>query len=255
MKDRVVGFIENFVYKRATVHKTRTQWKRPLVGFAAAGDPLFLKLKEIVDKNHIHPTEALSDAKTVIVYFIPFQEKVVNSNANKGVCSEDWAYAYIETNELIVLLNSALSLELDKYKIKSFILPPTHNFDKDNLLSDWSHKHVAYISGLGTFGLHQMLITRKGACGRLGSMIIDRRLEPTARADYEYCLYKRNKNCKQCVKKCTFGALSENSFDRRSCYNVCLENESLYSNMGSADVCGKCVCNVSCSFKVPELAT
>ncbi len=250
----MVGFIESFVNNYTTVHKTKTQWKGPLIGFASAGDPLFLKLKEIVDKNHIHPTEVLSDAKTVVVYFIPFQERIVKSNANEGVCSEEWAHAYIETNELIVSLNSALSIELDKYRIKSYILPPTHNFDKDKLLSEWSHKHVAYISGLGTFGLHQMLITRKGACGRLGSMIINRELEPTERMDYEYCLHKRNIKCKQCVKKCTFGALSEKTFDRRSCYNVCLENESLYSNLGSADVCGKCVCNVPCSFKVPELA-
>jgi hypothetical protein len=50
---------------------------------------------------------------------------------------------------------------LEKSDFRSVILPPTHNFDEKKLISDWSHKHIGFIAGLGKFGLHQMLITKK----------------------------------------------------------------------------------------------
>ena len=50
-----------------------------------------------------------------------------------------------------------------------------------NLISDWSHRHVAVIAGLGKFGLNNMLITDNGCCGRVGSFITDLKIEPTKR--------------------------------------------------------------------------
>ena len=43
---------------------------------------------------------------------------------------------------------------------------PTHNFDSRHLLSTWSHKHIAYVCGLGSFGRNTMLITAGGCAGR-----------------------------------------------------------------------------------------
>lgn len=247
----ISGIIKEFVRTYKTKTKTKTDWEEPLIAYASARDPLFLKLKTVISETHSLPTELLKEAETVISYFIPFKKAIALSNVNGKNSSEEWAVAYVETNKLITDLNKFLSKELEKQKFKSMILPPTHNFDETELISDWSHKHVAFIAGLGNFGLHQMLITEKGCCGRLGSLVTSAKIKPTTRPQKEFCLYKHNETCKQCVGNCIFNALKIDSFDRHRCYEVCLSNADLFSELGLADVCGKCVSVVACSFSNP----
>lgn len=40
-------------------------------------------------------------------------------------------------------------------------------------MSEWSHRHAAYIAGLGIFGINNMLITNKGCVGRIPSFYED----------------------------------------------------------------------------------
>ncbi len=251
MKERIIGLINEFVKEYKSEKDTFTDWESPLVAFADAHDPLFLKLKEAVSKTHKLPTEFLRKAETVISYFLPFQEETVMSNVGGKYCSKEWAIAYIETNRLSMDLNNFLAQELSKIGFESRVLPPTHNFNTEKLISDWSHKHVAFIAGLGRLGFHRMLITEKGCCGRLGSLITSAKIEPTKRPNKEFCLYMHNGSCMECVKKCTFGALKEDLYDRHKCYRVCLLNADFHSEVGFADVCGKCACGVPCSFTNP----
>lgn len=251
MKENIPDLIKGFVKTYKIRNKTKTNWEEPLTAFASAHDPLFLKLQTIISETHSLPTELLKNAETVISYFVPFKKEIALSNAKGKNCSNEWAIAYIETNKLIVDLNEFLSKELEKKQFKSVVLPPTHNFDETNLISDWSHKHVAFIAGLGKFGVHQMLITEKGCCGRLGSLITNLKIEPTERLQKEFCLYKHNQTCEKCVENCIFDALKIDSFDRYRCYDVCLSNAELFSELGLADVCGKCISVVPCSFINP----
>jgi epoxyqueuosine reductase QueG len=148
-------------------------------------------------------------------------------------------------------LNEHLAGKLREKGFESVVLPPTHNFDEEKLVSDWSHKHIAYIAGLGNFGLHQLLITEKGCCGRLGSLVTNAPTTPNKRSGKENCLYKKNGSCGMCVNNCFSGALSKKSFNRHTCYKYCLANAKLYEKFGLADVCGKCACGVPCSFQNP----
>jgi epoxyqueuosine reductase QueG len=148
-------------------------------------------------------------------------------------------------------VNVFLREKLASRGFETKIMPATHNFNEKELLSDWSHKHVAYIAGLGGFGLHRMLITEMGCCGRLGSVITSAKIEPTQRSNNKYCLYFHNKSYKKCIEKCIFDALSIQTFDRHKCYNKCLENAKIYAHLGLVDVCGKCVSVVPCSFRNP----
>jgi len=251
MDEKIRKLIRKFVKNYKIRIKTETDWDEPLVAFADADDPLFEKLKAVINTSHNTPTELLRDAKTVISYFIPFKKEIALSNVGGKNPSKEWAIAYIETNKLISDLNEYLSKELEKLNFRSVILPPTHNFDEKTLIRYWSHKHVAFISGLGKFGLHQMLITEKGCCGRLGSLITNAKINPTKKSDKEFCLYKHDTTCKKCLEKCIFGALNINSYDRHKCYEICLLNAELYLELGIASVCGKCACGVPCSFKNP----
>jgi len=75
-----------------------TQYRKPLVGFASAHDPLFNQMKKIIGPHHLHPTELLSDAQTVIAFFLPFAKTVVTAHRKDPGIAREWAVAYIETN-------------------------------------------------------------------------------------------------------------------------------------------------------------
>lgn len=243
----IVSFVDNYHDSR----QTETRWQTPLLAYASAADPLFSELRKIISPTHVLPGDLLADAQSVITFFIPFTENVNLSNINNPGSSREWAVAYIETNILIRDLNHYIHDELCKMGFDSSILPATHNFDETTLISDWSHKHVGYIAGLGRFGLHRMLITDRGCSGRLGSIVTNLKLEPTRRPATEYCLYYLNQSCRRCMAGCPNGALQIESFNRKLCYQCCLENAEKHKTLGLADVCGKCMAGMPCAFANP----
>ena len=231
--------------------RTETCWGEPLVAFAASTDSLFASLKQRVSPSHAMPNDLLPGARTVVAYFIPFENTVIASNIPAKNCSREWAVAYIETNRLISDLNGYIHDQLVHLGYKSAAPPATHNFDQQKLISDWSHRHVGYIAGLGTFGLNNMLITAKGCCGRLGSLVTNLVVEPTRRTVEERCLFKKYGLCRKCLERCLMNALTDKSFNRHCCYAMCLDNAKQFSAFGLADVCGKCLVNVPCSRLSP----
>jgi len=251
LKEKIENFVKNYIKTYSAATHTATKWEEPLIAFADANDPLFAKLKEVADANHALPADLLDNAKTVIAYFIPFTKETTLSNSKGTRASKEWAIAYIETNQLIANVNEALSKMLNTCGFKAATTPPTHNFDEKKLTSPWSNKHIAFIAGLGKFGIHHMIITEKGCCGRIGSIVTDAKIAPTKRTNNEFCLNKTRGACSLCAEKCVFGALAINDFDRHKCYAQCLKNAQTYSELGWADVCGKCVANVPCSFTNP----
>jgi hypothetical protein len=50
----IVQFVRGYGEKVPVV----TKWKKPLVGFASADDPLFSKLKEVVRPSHAMPQDS-----------------------------------------------------------------------------------------------------------------------------------------------------------------------------------------------------
>lgn len=81
-----------------------------------------------------------------------------------------------------------------------------------------------------------MLITEKGCCGRIGSIVTDLELLPTLRSNRENCLYKYNGRCKKCVERCVTSALTETAFKRFTCHEMCLVNAEIFKELGHADV-------------------
>ncbi len=251
MRDDIEKLIIRFVAEYPQKAGSETVWKKPLIAYAAADDELFLSLRKVVSPSHALPGDFLPGAKTVIAYFLPFVDTVSKSNVPGRECSREWAIAYIETNQLIFDLNASLQKLLCDAGYRTVILPATHNFDPDKLMSDWSHRHVAYIAGLGRFGLNNMLITDGGCCGRIGTLITDLEVEPTKRPKREFCLFKLDSRCARCVARCVNGALQINQYDRHRCYEMCLLNAASYSSVGLADVCGKCLVGVPCATSNP----
>lgn len=255
MNNKIQSMIKEFVKHYSETRKVQTKWEEPLIAYANTMDSMFYNLKSVVGPLHAMPRELLPEGKTVVAYFIPFGKGVVESNITGKESSEIWARAYIETNQLILDLNIFIKEELEKLGYKTEITPATHNFDSKKLISNWSHRHVAFIAGLGTFGINNMLITDKGCCGRIGSFITDLKIEPTKRRDGENCLYKYSGTCKKCVDRCVNDALTVDGFDRHKCYEMCLYNAKQYPDIGLCDVCGKCLVDIPCSLVNPMKST
>jgi len=251
LKKTIADLIENYI---ADFSRTSsTGWGRPHIGYARADDPLFARLKEIVRPTHELPRDFLDDARTVITYFLPFREELMESNKEGRHSSRLWGMAYIETNRLINDMNRYLEGELKGMGCKAAFVPATHNFDVETLMSDWSHRSAAYIAGVGTFGLNHMLITESGCCGRIGSLVTNLELEPTPRYSRELCLYRAEGSCGRCVEKCVNDALHFSGLDRHRCHEMLLENGKRLSDLGGlVDVCGKCMVGVPCAMGIPQ---
>jgi epoxyqueuosine reductase len=123
--------------------------------------------------------------------------------------------------------------------------------------SNWSERHVAYVCGLGTFGLSKGLITEKGIAGRFGSVITTCPLTPTERPysnPFEYCTM-----CGKCQTNCPAGAIDRTKGithgKEHSTCNLFLNKLSLPphgSNQRSRYGCGKCQVNVPCENGIPH---
>ena len=157
----IEGHMEDWRQRRE-----KDYWGRPRVAVASADDPLFDRLGRVVDPGHAMPGDLLQGVRSVVVFFLPFDRALGESNDRHGrLASPGWAEAYVETNLLIRKIGTHLGRCLRKAGHSARNTAATHNFDEELLVSGWSQKHVAYIAGLGTLGHHHLLITEAGCCG------------------------------------------------------------------------------------------
>jgi len=234
--------IEKIVFAEVRAEEESSFYYRmPLIGYADAKNPLFLKLKEVANPEHLLPEDLLPEAKTVVAIFLPYTRQIIESNSLGNTPSELWAKAYVKTNKLLWRIVSKIKEELQNLGYKAEGLMPTYQFDKQKLKAIWSHKHVAYIAGLGTFGKNNLLITRSGCGGRFGSFVTDVEIPPdTTKEPYLQCL--GDLGCTYCLDVCPVGALKDDnlSFDRQSCYAWLVKCGEAFSDTNPVEVCGKC---------------
>ena len=271
--DNVFDLIKRFPVEYAAENNLPVIWQEPLIAVAKADDPMFAELKTIIGPEHMLPTDWLGDAKSVVAFYIPFVEEIAKSNIDGEEPSLMWAKAYVDTNNMIASLKSKACEALSDAGYPSSSANVGWNYETDGIQSVWSQRSAAYIAGLGTFGINNMLITEKGCCGRYGSFITSMPIDPTERPTENYCLFKKNGTCAVCVKKCPAGAFSidrEHSiavsgsqielggaaeygvfFDREKCYNHIHNELQLDETYPTHDVCGKCDVGLPCSFKRP----
>lgn len=228
--------------------KKVTKYRAPLLGFVAADDPGFREIKEVVTPNHLLPRDILPEAKTVLAFFVPFAIEPIRANRRSKEVAREWALAYVETNALIGELCQAIHDFLAPLGYKTGWQPATHNFNEETLESLWSHRSVAYLAGLGSFGVNRMLITPAGCAGRFGSVVTSAEIEPSGRISQEFCLFKSEGKCNFCVSNCLTGALTLSGIDKHKCYSHLLEVAKDFSDLGLCDVCGKC-CVGPCAIK------
>lgn len=219
-----------------------------MVGIADASDPLWDKLKEpeIIGSHHLNPKEWLSTAKSVISYFLPFTKHVYTSNQSDGPPSKEWLYGRCEGE---IFNNELRNFIIQLIKIEGGVaMAPAlnENFANIDHRSNWSERHVAFIAGLGTFGLSHSLITNMGTAGRFGSVIVDMELEPKKRPyeeTEEYCT-----KCGTCMDRCPIQAIKDDFKDKWSCSSYL---DSVLELNRPRYGCGKCQTAVPCEHMNP----
>ena len=237
----------------------------PIIAVGSADDPLGegLKDRKAVGPIFRTPGEWLPGAKTVISYFAPFSEAVRTGNEKDPVeVGNGWLYARVDGQEFLDSLNHHLEKILcaDGHRAFSPYSSPQFvqvreagtNPDVDDPLlsftSNWSERHVAYVCGLGTFGLSKGLITRKGVSGRYGSIITDLELETDTRPYtglYDYCIM-----CGACARNCPGNAITKEDGKKHSpCQTYVAGTAKKYVPRFG---CGKCQVNVPCERGIPN---
>jgi ferredoxin len=232
----------------------------PIFGYARATDPGFLRLRAsgIIGSHFMPPPEWLPGARSVIAFFLPFTRRVKESNArNMAWPSEEWLHARIEGQECLAALAAFLGDALRGAGYGSVVPSSDRRFRSVASLptaetpatftSNWSERHVAYVCGLGTFGLSKGLITRLGIAGRFGSLVTTLELPPTPHAyadPYEYC-----SKCGACAVNCPVGAISvEQGKQHVPCKQFLDQTRQAHSPYYG---CGKCQVAVPCRDRIP----
>ncbi|MBQ3392917.1 MAG: 4Fe-4S binding protein [Lachnospiraceae bacterium] len=237
----------------------------PLVGFGAAGDPLFEKYKApgVIGPWHMSPAEWLPGAQTVISFFFPVSETIRRANAKKkDIAALSWAYARIEGQQFLGRFTKVFAKRLEEAGA-AVCIPQSDprwqgveagkgitgypEINEATFGSRWSERHAAYVCGLGTFGLSKGLITEKGMAGRFASVITTLRFEPDARqyeGVYDYCIH-----CNACVRRCPVNAIDpEKGKDHVICHPFIEYTREVFKPRYG---CGLCQTGVPCEAANP----
>lgn len=234
----------------------------PLMGCAAADDPLFEYLKQRADVYGPHlrlPEEWLPGAVSVVSVFLPFTKAVRDSNrGDLSRPSDLWLHARIEGQAFLDRTAMYLAELLREAGGRTIIpsLDPTFSVIRDPsrldqgeppYVSNWSERHAAFAAGLGTFSLSKHLITEKGVCGRFSSVITDLPLAVTPRPytdPYEYCTF-----CGACRKRCSVHAIGPQEKHNPTCSDFLGQTLQQFAPRYG---CGKCQLSVPCETRRPK---
>ncbi len=244
IRETIIHEVEN----RACV----TAYRDPIIGFVAAGDPGFSSLSQWVNFRHLMPAELLPGACSVVCFYLPFAPEIAAANLReRKQVAREWAVAYNDTNRLIGRITSRLIEVLGQHGVRAAAEPATGNFDRTELRSHWSHKSIAVLAGIGSFGLHQLVITDAGCTGRFGSIVIDADLPIDKPAPKERCEYYASGTCLSCVLACPVDALAEDApINRQACWELCFKNAETFLDIGpEVQCCGKCAVVGPCAME------
>jgi epoxyqueuosine reductase len=247
-------------------------WEEPLVGFSRGDDLLYQQYQEIIGAFHWTPLEIFrlafpgasvqAEELTVISWILPHTE-VIKADLRKETenPSEKWVRARVNGEEfnnelrryLAATLNQAGYETVAPTLFSEFKLVKTEPYI---MAAPWSERHIAYASGLGTFGLCGGLITAKGKAVRCGSVVARINIPATPRpytTPYKYCLYFSKGVCGICIKRCPGQAISKSGHDIAACIERCaisakyMETHFAFHGYG----CGFCQTGVPCESRIP----
>lgn len=251
-------------------------YDEPLVGFVSGDDPILAEYKRIIGPHHFMPHEILAwqaeknnapapEAKdvSVVSFVMPLSRAIREDNRReKEWPAERWAQARLNGEIFSQVIVREMVAELMGKGVLAVSPDVTPMFRKQRYprvgwASPWSHRHMAYAAGLGTFGMHDFLITERGAAHRCASFAVNLRLRPDReRPDdiHAWCLHRQGKECLRCMARCPVGAISrESAHDKEACYRRVSKSLAYCNRRYHIFIygCGLCATGVPCESGIP----
>lgn len=247
----------------------------PLLAVASANDPWFSRFKEIIGPFHWTPQEAIAlhrsgaQARSVICFCLPVGAVARQANrTQERIPSRPWAYVRTFGEQMVTRLRLGLAAALERAGHAACApqeMPQNHREHRPNIgwSCNWSERHVAFVAGLGTFGLSGGLITLRGVAHRLGSVVTSLAVEPNDRPygddPFAWCLRTARGTCGACIKRCPAGAIGQTMQERSkdACFDHTYRNirgqkgRELFGWDGAYG-CGLCQTAVPCEDRKPK---
>ena len=248
----------------------------PLIGFVRGDDPLLSEYKKIIGPHHFTPYEIMkwqaenngvpvpeAADLSVVSYVMPITRVTKKENAQQtDWASERWAQTRLTGEIFSQIVVREIVTDLMGKGVLAVAPDVTPMFNKKRYpnvgwASPWSHRHMAYAAGLGTFGMHDFFITEKGCAHRAASFVVNLKLSPNRQRPediHAYCLHYQGKKCLKCMSRCPVDDITEeNAHDKEKCYEkvasslkYCLKNYHIFIYG-----CGLCATGVPCESRNP----
>ena len=266
IEDMLVQFVDT---SPDNVVEGENIWDAPLIGFSRGDDPCYAFFKQDIGDFYLSPAELFAgeypkssvtnEELSVVSWVLPQTKLTKEENAAMDQYpGRRWAKARLYGEQFNRKLAAHLVKELQEqgYEAVAPILSAlsgVRTSTKYGFASTWSERHTAYVSGLGTFGLCDGLITPVGKAMRCGSVIVRALVDPTVRkyeSHHPYC-----QTCGLCITRCPVGAIDETGHDKLLCRQYVNQVTAPYiKEQYQLDIygCGLCQTGVPCADRVPE---
>ncbi len=273
ISSKVAGFVSSSPENSLGFNNREKAWNNVSVGFSRGDDPFFEKFKKDIGEFYLTPFEILKqnfpdadispDHISVISWILPQSEETRSDHRKQHTYpAERWTRARLFGEKFNNKIREYLVEILDKSGFTAVAPVLSRCWEKKTSVkygfaSNWSERHAAFVSGMGTFGLSDGLITPVGKAVRCGSVVANISAEPTPRPythHNEYCLFYSDSKCRKCIDRCPAGAITEQGHDKIKCksYIRKITGEYEQNQYGlKTNSCGLCQVSVPCESKIP----
>jgi len=182
------------------------------------------------------PRSLMPSAESVIVIGIPLQPTILDTAP-----SIYYNQLYNTVNMMLDQASERIALELNLQGYDAVYIPRDGYHGLAGLRqmpsAFFSHRHAAYLAGMGTFGMNNTLLTPKnGPRIRFTSIITSANLPSSGPMSEDLCI-----RCKKCVRECPAEAISGLDYPGGIIKKqACVERSAELAAKGISP-CGRCI--------------